>query len=575
MEVIVMKSIMAVIILSAFMVKGVANGEVKLWDTGKHYTHKNPMWDALRDKANWKLVPYGKTDYKPKGDLMIENEFFYLFLFSNKDDAVSLMAKLGEDRVKPNEIYKVHQDERGLRNFGQGTMWVQILKLTPQEVVVKHAGEGRRHGFPQAIVTVYRVLSGRPWLEVRPVELVNQQGMHGKSRICAFVKLKGDDFILDAKREPFTTERNIHAPEGTIGIINFSRRFRTDYDFMWFMTFPEEAVKHPLTYLGFHADPFWEDGRSDRPSVGAQYAYLGNGGVFIGVLNSKDNWKREDVGRRLREGEVYETKFEAPYPGIWKMVARVERCAEKAPNMVSDPGAEGEARVELRGCRFPIGWGCYCGAGSAKWGVTTDEAHSGRASVFMTITGHDERPITNNALTLGTTAGYTGENAFDAEPGATYRFSFWLKGKGFKRRLNLFVQGWKAPVNSARSRQNIMTTLGSIMPTEQWKKYEGTFRLLPDTKKFALFIQAYGDSRAVPVGATIWVDDVYIGKVGAADIGRYIHQRVEVTDVGQAFRFKMPFDGFLDYIMVYLWDRSDETPETVWTPMDVYRETRM
>jgi len=135
---------------------------------------------------------------------------------------------------------------------------------------------------------------------------------------------------VDAEGETFTTERNIHAPEGTICISNFSRRFRSDYDFMWFMTFPEEAVKHPLTCLGFHADTFWEDGYSHRPTVGAQYAYLGEGGVSIGVLNSKDNWKCEDVGRRLGEGEVYEKEFEAPYPGIPKGGKGGEACGEGA-----------------------------------------------------------------------------------------------------------------------------------------------------------------------------------------------------------------------------------------------------
>ena len=43
-EVMVTKSIISVLILSAFMVKGVAHGEAKFWDTGKHYTHENPMW---------------------------------------------------------------------------------------------------------------------------------------------------------------------------------------------------------------------------------------------------------------------------------------------------------------------------------------------------------------------------------------------------------------------------------------------------------------------------------------------------------------------------------------------------
>ncbi len=543
---------------------------VWLWDTGKLYTQKNPMRDAWQDRDNWMPVPYETTDYQSRGDLMLEGESFYLFLFTNKDDSVDLMAKMGQAGYKANEIYKVH--DTGRRNFGHGTMWTEILKHTSEEIVVKHAGQGQKDGEP--VATVYRVLAGKPWLEVRPVERVNQQGMHGKSRICAFVKKEGEDFILDSKREPFTVERNIPAPDGTIGIINFNRGYRDDYDFMWFMTFPPGAEKHRLTYLGFHADPFWEDPpRPDQPSVGAQYAYLGKGGVFIGVLNNKDNWKREDIMRQVKKGEVYVTDFKAPYAGIWKLAARIRQPTRGGPNIVRDPGAEGQAKNLFRGCMFPADWGCYCGAGSAKWGLTTDEAHSGKACVFMTITGHDERPITNNAVSIGATAGYTGDNALDCQPNESYRFSFWLKGEGFKRRLNVSVQGWKQPTSDAKSRQSIMTTLGSVMPTERWTKYEGTFKTLPDTRKFVLLIQAYGNQRDAPVGATVWIDDVYIAKVGEAEIGRYVQQRVRIDKPGQPFTFRSPVEGILDYILVHLWDRTQQTPKALWTPMDVYRET--
>jgi hypothetical protein len=226
---------------------------VRLWDTGKAYAEKDPMGAAWKDKANWTAVPHNSPNYKPRGDLMLEGESFYLFLFSNKDDSVDLMAKIGATDFKSNEIYKVH--DTGLRNFGMGTVGVRILKNTAEEIRVEHAGEGRRHGKPEPVVTTYRILAGKPWLEVRPVERVNQQGMHGKSRMCAFVKGDGQDFILDAKREVFTNEVNLPAPPGTIGMINFSRKFRTDYDFMWFMTFPPGAEKHPLTYPGCPCRP--------------------------------------------------------------------------------------------------------------------------------------------------------------------------------------------------------------------------------------------------------------------------------------------------------------------------------
>ena len=57
---------------------------------------------------------------------------------------MDLMAKLSTGGFKPNEIYKVH--DTGARNFGHGTMWTLIVKNTPDEATVMHAGEGRRHG---------------------------------------------------------------------------------------------------------------------------------------------------------------------------------------------------------------------------------------------------------------------------------------------------------------------------------------------------------------------------------------------------------------------------------------------
>ena len=163
---------------------------VRLWDTAKAYVQKNPMSAAWKDRAHWTQVPHGTTDTRARGDLMIENDYFYLFLFTNKDDSVDLMAKLSTGGYKPNEIYKVH--DTGARNFGHGTMWTLILKNTPDGVTVMHAGEGRRHGKPEPVITTYRVRAGRPWREVRPVQRVNQQGMHGKSRICALLRRRDD-----------------------------------------------------------------------------------------------------------------------------------------------------------------------------------------------------------------------------------------------------------------------------------------------------------------------------------------------------------------------------------------------
>jgi hypothetical protein len=261
------------------------------------------------------------SEYTFKGDPMIQNKYGQLFLFTNKEDSVDLAARLEGGGYASNEIYKVN--DIGIRCFGMGTVYTRILKNTPNEMSVEHAGLTTRTGTPRNVVTDYTMLANRPWLRVDPKEFVNQQGMHGKTRICAFVKNDGGEFIFDSKREPWTGERNIPAPAGSIGIINFRRGYASNYDFMWFLTFCPGAESNPLTYLGFHWDPFWgEEVSPDRPSVGAQYAYM-NQKVAIATLRYKYCWTRENVEQPIAAGGTYTTAFAAPYPGKWRLIGRV------------------------------------------------------------------------------------------------------------------------------------------------------------------------------------------------------------------------------------------------------------
>jgi len=303
---------------------------LRLWDTRRKYLMKNPFPYALQDRHKWRWVPYNVTDYEFEGDAMIENDHFYLFLFSNRDDSITIHAKMGDRITSGNELYKVH--DTGTRNFGMGTRYTKIIKNTAEEIVVEHAGVGMRHGYPQDVTTIYRV-TREPWLEVRPVKNVNQQGMHAKSRLAAFMfKEPGRDILIDSKRSKLAeyvkthpgppydwTDQNVHPPPGCIGLINFHRAYKYEGDFIWFLTFPPGAENHRLTYHGIHyPDPFWEDFTHDAPSVGANYAYLGEK-VVIGVLRFKDIWKREDVYKPIKAGEVYTTRFKAPYAGKWRI----------------------------------------------------------------------------------------------------------------------------------------------------------------------------------------------------------------------------------------------------------------
>ncbi len=296
-------------------------GDVIIWDTNQHYTgNQFPMGEAFANKASWTQVPYGTTNYTFNGDAMIENEYFYLFLFSSTLDAVGVYAKYdgGNYGVQQGaELYKVY--DTGERDFGMGTLYTKIQQNTPEEIIVEHAGIGANSGQP--VVTTYHIPK-KPWIEVRPVSRANQQGMHMKSRLANFLFQNiNDDIILDGLKHG-NFEENVYPSAGSIGEINFHRMrsssYYDDQDFMYFLTFPPGTETNSLTYQGIHyPDPFWED-VSDTPCIGANYAYLGEK-VVVGVLNFRDNWKREDVNQSITTGQTYTSIFTAPYAGKWRI----------------------------------------------------------------------------------------------------------------------------------------------------------------------------------------------------------------------------------------------------------------
>ncbi len=71
---------------------------------------------------------------------------------------------------------------------------------------------------------------------------------------------------------------------------------------------------------------------------------------------------------------------------------------------------------------------------------------------------------------------------------------------------------------------------------------------------------------------------MYPGKwrmIGCVD-GKYHTQKITVTkdDVGKSeFTFRSPLAGTLEYVVFYLYDRTDQTPKDVFTIMDIYRQS--
>jgi hypothetical protein len=54
--------------------------------------------------------------------------------------------------------------------------------------------------------------------------------------------------------------------------------------------------------------------------------------------------------------------------------------------------------------------------------------------------------------------------------------------------------------------------------------------------------------------------------------GTYFSQQMEASE-GSALTFTCPVSGKLEYLILYLYDRTEETPPEVGTPMDIHRET--
>ena len=100
-----------------------------------------------------------------------------------------------------NELYRVFDAPTGLRSYGGGSQVCRILKNTPEEIFVKsEAITYERGGFETTVTTRYRLLGGKPWVEIQPVSQADEQGMHGESRFVLAPEAAedGSDFVDDS-----------------------------------------------------------------------------------------------------------------------------------------------------------------------------------------------------------------------------------------------------------------------------------------------------------------------------------------------------------------------------------------
>jgi len=331
-----------------------SKAQIRLWDANHRYTQKfySMRETAWKDRVDWTEVPYGTTQHEFNGNPILEGSNFWLFLHSSRHDAVFLYAKADADGrpSRHNELYRVFDTPTGLRNYGGGSQLCRILKNTPQEIVVySEAITYERGGVKTTVATIYRILAGKPWLEVRPVKQADEQGMHGESRFVLAPEAEedGSDFVDDSLRRPGNYVCRV--PKRAKMLLDLIM----DDDTIWVLTAGKVSEGTKLNWPGTrfyatNAPGGWHAGWS-RVSEGdcdrvwtAPFALFAGQPVYIGVLRI-GYWHYQRVGQNFKKGEpvtlnwriAYTRRIRSSpfkpadawrplYPGKWRLVACID-----------------------------------------------------------------------------------------------------------------------------------------------------------------------------------------------------------------------------------------------------------
>jgi len=338
-------------------------GTVRIWDANKTYAVKHYDMRAWKDRATWSQVPYGATDYGFHGDCVLEGANFWVSLHSSRHDAVFLYAKTDAEGTpgRHNELYRVFDTPTGLRNYGSGSQACRILRNTPQEILVEsEAITYERGGFKTTVTTTYRILGGKPWLQIRPVSQADEQGMHGESRfvLAPEAAQDGSDFLDDSLKRP--GDYVCRVPNRAKMLLDLIM----DDDTIWLLTCAKAPEGAKLNWLGTrfyagNAPGGWHAGWSrigegdcDRVWT-APFALFAGQPVYVGVLRV-GYWHYQRVGVNVTKGQPVSLEWRIAYtrqirsspfkpggawhpryPGKWRLVARVDGRDYTVPIMVA------------------------------------------------------------------------------------------------------------------------------------------------------------------------------------------------------------------------------------------------
>ena len=331
---------------------------VRVWDLGKKYTYKH-YWptEQWADRANWTQVPYGQEEnYEFQGDCMLEGPNFWVSLHSSTNDACFLYNKVDQwgTPSRHNEMYRSYDGPDGLRTYCSGYEYNKIIRNEIGDIIVESATRVRYRknwpDFPVQIVNRYRVQACKPWLEIYPITMASEQGMHGESRIHISPDSLsgGQDFLADSWKNP--PSQSVYHPHTSRMLLDLIM----DDDCIWAMMWKTVGKIPPSSH------PYYNTrSRSDNCSGGypAGWQRIGEGTspliftapfvkyrdekMVIGVLRI-GHWHYQKINAAVQANQDYTGQFRYAYqrrvtgspfspggrwwpmyPGKWRMIGRI------------------------------------------------------------------------------------------------------------------------------------------------------------------------------------------------------------------------------------------------------------
>jgi len=188
-------------------------------------------------------------------------------------------------------------------------------------------------------------------------------------------------------------------------------------------------------------------------------------------------------------------------------------------NLMPNSGAEKTTKtsgaVEVPGVLLTdnipaLGWTIRKLCGTAVFGVTDAEKHSGNYSVFCELkqknsAGDFEMHIkVGESLKNDTQEGL----ALNLKPDTIYYFSFWMKTKGSFRVIGRYEE-WETGMDKSKLKYMGIKNRATFPPTSEWKKYEITFTTSSKMER-CIPILHIKNTLASEEGDIIFIDDIEI-----------------------------------------------------------------